>query len=42
MDFLTIINGIGTDLKLAIDDLIHQIIILREDVEKLKNKNKKR
>jgi len=36
MDFATIIEAIGTDLKLSIDDLIHQIKLLREDVENLK------
>jgi len=36
MDFLTIIEAIGNDLKISIDDLIHQIKTLREDVEKIK------
>lgn len=36
MDFSTIIESIGNDLKISIDDLIHQIKLLREDVEKLK------
>jgi len=36
MDFLTIIEAIGNDLKISIDDLIHQIKLLREDVEKIK------
>lgn len=35
MDFSTIIEAIGNDLKISIDDLIHQIKVLREDVEKL-------
>lgn len=36
MDFLTIIEAIGNDLKISIDDLIHQIKLLREAIEKLK------
>ena len=41
MDFLTTINGIGTDLKLAIDDLIHQILVLKADVKELKDERAK-
>ena len=36
MDFSTIIDSIGNDLKIAIDDLINQIKSLKEDIEKLK------
>ena len=36
MDFSTIIDSIGNDLKISIDDLINQIKSLKEDLEKLK------
>lgn len=38
MDFLTIIEAIGNDLKISIDDLIHQIKLLGEDVEQIKQR----
>ena len=41
MDFSTMIEAIGNDLKIAIDDLIHQIQTLREDVEELKKQQSK-
>lgn len=36
IDFKTFINGVGNDLKIAIDDVIGVISNLQEDVEKLK------
>ena len=38
MDFKTFINGVGNDLKIAIDDITHAIALIHEDVEKLKVK----
>ena len=35
------IQAIGTDLKMSIDDLIYHIKIIKEDVEKLKQKETK-
>lgn len=40
-DFDTFINGVGNDLKIAIDDIISAILIIYSDVEKLKVKNSK-
>jgi hypothetical protein len=36
-DFNTFINGVGNDLKIAIDDIIEAIIDIHKDVEELKN-----
>lgn len=33
---INILQSIGSDLKESIDDLIHQIEIIKDDVEKLK------
>ena len=41
MDFKTFINGVGNDLKIAIDDVIGAVITIQEDVEKLKIKTSK-
>lgn len=38
VDFKAFINGVGNDLKIAIDDVIGSIINIQEDVEKLKVK----
>jgi len=38
IDFKTYINGVGNDLKIAIDDIIGTILTLHEDVELLKVK----
>jgi hypothetical protein len=40
-DFQILINGVGNDLKIAIDDLINIIMNIQEDVEKLKQKGSK-
>lgn len=40
-DFSTFINGVGNDLKIAIDDIIGVISNIHEDVEKLKIKTSK-
>jgi hypothetical protein len=37
---LEFIEGIGTDLKLSIDDLIHEIKTLKKDMAKIKTKIK--
>lgn len=37
-DFKTLINAIGNDLKISIDDLTGIIIDIKDDIEKLKNK----
>lgn len=34
IDFKTFINGVGNDLKIAIDDLTGIIIEIKEDMEK--------
>ncbi|EKE03962.1 MAG: hypothetical protein ACD_20C00124G0014 [uncultured bacterium] len=39
VDFETFINGVGNDLKIAIDDLIATIITIKEDIEELKGKS---
>ena len=36
-DFKTLINAVGNDLKISIDDLTGIIIDIKDDVEKLKN-----
>lgn len=41
IDFQTFINGVGNDLKIAIDDVIGIISGIKEDVEKLKIKTSK-
>jgi len=41
MDFKTFINGVGNDLKIAIDDIIGAIENIHDDVEKLKIKTSK-
>jgi len=41
IDFKTFINGVGNDLKIAIDDVIGTIANIHEDVEKLKVKTSK-
>jgi len=41
IDFKTYMNGVGTDLKTSIDDVIGTIITLNDDVEKLKTKTSK-
>ena len=41
IDFKTFIHGVGTDLKIAIDDVIGTIINIQEDVDKLKIKTSK-
>jgi len=41
MDFQTFINGVGNDLKIAIDDVIGVISSIQEDVKKLKIKTSK-
>jgi hypothetical protein len=41
MDFKTFINGVGNDLKIAIDDVIGSIITIQEDVDILKMKTTK-
>jgi len=41
IDFKTFINGVGNDLKIAIDDVIGAISNIQEDVEKLKIKTSK-
>lgn len=33
---VNILQSIGSDLKESIDDLIHQVEIIKDDVEKLK------
>jgi len=38
IDFRTFIDGVGNDLKIAIDDIIGAITGIQEDVEKLKVK----
>lgn len=35
MDFSAIIKAIGNDLKIAIDDLINQIKVIKQDLEEL-------
>lgn len=40
-EFKTFINGVGNDLKIAVDDVIGSIISIHEDVEKLKTKTSK-
>ena len=37
-NFKTLINAIGNDLKISIDDLTGIIIDIKDDIEKLKNK----
>ena len=34
--YISVIESIGEDLKTSIDDLIHHISAIREDLEKLK------
>lgn len=41
MNFKTFINGVGNDLKIAIDDVIGAITTIHEDVDKLKIKTSK-
>ncbi len=41
IDFKTFINGVGNDLKIAIDDVIGVISSIQEDVENLKLKTSK-
>jgi hypothetical protein len=41
VDFKTFINGVGNDLKIAIDDVIEVISNIQEDVEKLKIRTSK-
>ncbi len=41
IDFQTFINGVGNDLKIAIDDVIGVISGIHQDVEKLKVKTSK-
>jgi len=41
IDFQTFMNGVGNDLKIAIDDVIGIIAGIKEDVEKLKVKTSK-
>ena len=41
IDSKTMINGIGNDLKIAVDDLIGAIIKLQDDVKELKFKTAK-
>lgn len=38
-DFRTLINSVGNDLKIAIDDLTGILIDIKEDLEKLKKEN---
>ena len=42
MDATDVIDSIGNDLKISIDDLVHQIKIIKQDVEKIKNKDIKK
>ena len=41
IDFKTFINGVGNDLKIAIDDITGAIATIHEDVENLKVKTSK-
>jgi len=41
LSFKTFIDGVGNDLKVAIDDVIGAISSIQEDVEKLKMKTSK-
>ena len=38
---INILQSIGSDLKESIDDLIHQVEIIKDDVEKLKKSEEK-
>jgi len=41
IDSKTFINGVGNDLKIAIDDFVGIVVGIKEDVEKLKIKTSK-
>jgi len=41
IDFKTYVNGIGNDLKIAMDDVISVILNIHSDIEKLKVKTSK-
>ena len=41
LNFNTFINGVGNDLKIAVDDVIGAISTIHEDLEKLKVKTSK-
>lgn len=36
IDFETFINGVGNDLKIAVDDFISAIVTIKNDLEKIK------
>lgn len=36
VDFETLINGAGNDLKIAIDDFVNAIMIIKNDLELVK------